>query len=81
MTVRVLLFSVLRDAAGTGEASFQIPEGSGVDFLLNAVFDRWPGLRPWDASLLVAVDHSYVKREATLHEGSEVAIMPPVQGG
>ena len=41
----------------------------------------WPKLAEWDSSLLVAVDHAYVKRDAALHDGAEVAIMPPVQGG
>jgi molybdopterin converting factor small subunit len=31
--------------------------------------------------LLLALDQTYVKRDAVLHDGSEVALMPPVQGG
>ena len=42
---------------------------------------QFPKLREWDASLLVAVDQDYAKRGTALHEGAEVAIMPPVQGG
>ena len=32
-------------------------------------------------SLLLALDHAYVRRDAALHEGFELALMPPVQGG
>jgi MoaD family protein len=81
MTVRVLFFSVLRDVAGTGEAEFDARPGARVGDLLDDVFARWPKIRDWDASLLLAVDQTYVKRDASLHEGAEVAIMPPVQGG
>lgn len=81
MNVRVLLFSVLRDVAGAGEFVFETSRDARVSDLLDSVFARWPKLKDWDASLLVAVDQSYVKRDAALHEGAEVAIMPPVQGG
>ena len=81
MTVRVLFFSVLRDIAGVEEVPLAVQPGSTVAELLAACFARWPKLREWDASLLVAVDQDYAKRGTALHEGAEVAIMPPVQGG
>ena len=81
MTVRVLFFSVLRDVAGVGELVLQIRAGARVGHLLDELFARWPKLMDWDACLLIAVDQSYVKRDAPLHEGAEIAIMPPVQGG
>ncbi len=82
MTVRLLFFSVLRDIVGTDEvAGFACPNDCGVQTLLDLLFNQWPGLAEWDASLLVAVDQTYVKRDAALHPGCEVALMPPVQGG
>lgn len=81
MTVRVLIFSVLRDVAGGGEFVLETRRDARVSHLLDQLFSRWPKLKDWDASLLVAVDQSYAKRDAPLHEGAEVAIMPPVQGG
>lgn len=81
MTVRVLFFSMLRDITGAEEVLMQTSPGASVATLLEECFTRWPKLRDWDASLLVALDQSYTKREAPLHENAEVAIMPPVQGG
>jgi MoaD family protein len=81
MTVRVLFFSVLRDITGAGEVAIDTAANATVDDLLKECFARWPKLSGWDKSLLVAVDRSYVKRTEVLHEGAEVAIMPPVQGG
>jgi molybdopterin converting factor subunit 1 len=81
MTVRVLFFSVLRDIAGTDETSMTLPAPATVATLLEDCFTRWPKLRNWDASLLIAVDQNYVKRTTPLHDSAEVAIMPPVQGG
>lgn len=82
MNVRVLFFSVLRDITGVAETRVEMAAASAsVAFLLDELFQKWPGLRAWDRSLLVAVDHVYARRDQPLHDGAEVAIMPPVQGG
>ena len=82
MKLRVLFFSVLRDITGTGEIVIELPGGSAsVADLLDHLYLRWPPLRDWDRSLLVAVDQVYAKRSEPLHDNAEVAIMPPVQGG
>ncbi|HSI64958.1 MAG TPA: MoaD/ThiS family protein [Candidatus Saccharimonadia bacterium] len=81
MTVRVLFFSVLKDVVGADEVPFNLASGATVADLLEQVFTRWPKLREWDKSLLIAVDQYYAKRDGALHENAEVAIMPPVQGG
>ena len=81
MNLRLLFFSVLRDVTGVAETDWQCAPDATVASLLLELYERWPRLRDWDQSLLVAVDQSYVKRDATLREGAEVAVMPPVQGG
>ena len=81
MNVRVLFFSMLRDLTGAPEITMQTTSKATVATLLEECFIRWPKLRDWDKSLLIAVDQSYAKRAAPLHENAEVAIMPPVQGG
>ncbi|HYF35294.1 MAG TPA: MoaD/ThiS family protein [Prosthecobacter sp.] len=81
MNVRVLFFSVLKDITDSGEVPWQCRTGETVMGLLTQLYDRWPRLRDWDSSLLVAIDQAYVKRDAALSDGCEVAVMPPVQGG
>jgi len=81
MKVRVLFFSVLRDITATDELALECAEAATLADLLETLFQRWPKLREWDRSLLLAIDQSYSKRDAALHEGAEVALMPPVQGG
>jgi len=41
--------------------------GTTVNDLLVMLFARWPKLAEWDASLLIAVDQTYVKRDTTLN--------------
>jgi molybdopterin converting factor subunit 1 len=81
MKLRVLFFSLLRDLTGHAEIELACEGASTVGDLLAMLYARWPKLEAWDASLLIALDQSYVKRDAALHDGAEVAIMPPVQGG
>ena len=82
MKLRVLFFSVLRDITGTSEVVIDLHDGKpAVADLLAHLFERWPALRSWDRSLLIAVDQVYAKRGEPLHDNAEVAIMPPVQGG
>jgi molybdopterin synthase sulfur carrier subunit len=81
MTLRLLFFSVLQDITGVAEMAFECAQGSCVGDLLSLLYQRWPELARWDGSLLVAMDHGYVRRDALLVDGAELAIMPPVQGG
>lgn len=81
MKIRVLFFSVLRDIAGVDELDVSLHADARVRDLLAELFTQWPKLKEWDASLLIAVDQTYAKRDSALHEGAEVAVMPPVQGG
>lgn len=82
MKAHVLFFSVLRDITGTDQIDLDLPEQAcTVAGVLSQLFERWPALREWDRSLLVAVNQHYAKRDAIVDDGAEVAIMPPVQGG
>lgn len=81
MTVRVLFFSVLRDLTGCEQVDWTCAPDATLGALLQQLQERWPALRDWDASLLFAIDCDYARRDAPLHHGCEVAIMPPVQGG
>lgn len=81
MKIRVLFFSILRDITGSEEVEWSLSAPATVNDLLNDLYQRWPALHEWDGSLLIAVDLAYVKRGESLHDGAEVALMPPVQGG
>ncbi|OYW76452.1 MAG: hypothetical protein B7Z37_08990, partial [Verrucomicrobia bacterium 12-59-8] len=79
MKLRVLFFSVLRDITATDEVTLEVPAGATMGDLLTQIESRWPKLRDWENSLLLALDQTYVKRTEPLHDDAEVAIMPPVQ--
>ena len=81
-TLKILFFSTLRDIAGSASIELELSAGVGdVGAVLEALYERWPGLRDWDSRIRVAVDLEYVGREHPVVAGQEVAVMPPVQGG
>ena len=81
--VRVLLFSILREAAGSRVLEVDVPEGCSVRCLLQRLAERVPRLAraleilEWDVNVLVN------GRPAGLDDpvGGEVAILPPAAGG
>lgn len=83
MTVNVLFFSTLQQLTGRRESRRQFDGRSEITVAeaLEALYGDFPELRRWDAQILVAVDLNYARREDTVRDGQELAIMPPVQGG
>jgi molybdopterin synthase catalytic subunit len=74
--IGVRLFAGLRERAGTGERSVELPEGSRVE-------DTWATLDLGEEpdGLLYAVNRRYAPRDQELADGDEVALIPPVSGG
>lgn len=81
-TVRVRLFAVLRERAGRGSFTIELPEGATVSDALAALA-REPGLGELMGrmSLGTAVNREYVPVEAPLRTGDELALIPPLSGG
>jgi molybdopterin synthase catalytic subunit/molybdopterin converting factor small subunit len=73
MTVHVRLFAGLRERAGW----------SAREVDARTVADVWPalGLGEEPEGLLYAVNREYADRTQELHDGDEVALIPPVSGG
>ena len=74
--VVVRLFAGLRERAGMGECTLELPAAARAE-------DVWPrlGLGEEPAGLVYAVNKEYAPRERELADGDEVALIPPVSGG
>jgi molybdopterin synthase catalytic subunit len=74
--ITVRLFAGLRERAGSASRTLELPEGA-------TVADVWAPLELGDepAGLLYAVNKGYAAASATLADGDEVAVIPPVSGG
>jgi len=79
--VRVKFFAAPREALGAAEIEQEIPAGATVGELLSTLTQEYPALRPYTRFLSVAVNRAYVGMQTELHNGDEVACLPPVGGG
>ncbi len=59
----------------------ELPENSTVGDLIAHVRDIFPQLAPPDVDIVAAVNAEYVEGSTVLHQGDEVALIPPVSGG
>jgi MoaE-MoaD fusion protein len=82
MTVRVLLFAMLRQRAGTEAVELDLPEHATAADALAALRQR-DGLGDLIGRLplRVAVNREYVPESTALAAGDELAVIPPVSGG
>src|SRR3954452_20968706 len=76
MQITVKLFAALRERAGERERGVELPDGARVG-------DVWPVLELGDEppGIAYARNREYAERELPLHDGDEVAVIPPVSGG
>ncbi|WP_412061725.1 MoaD/ThiS family protein [Rubrivirga sp. IMCC45206] len=81
MTVRVLLFDVLRREIGAAEVSADLPDGASGDALLDRLADIHAPIARHRPTIRLAVDHRYVPLATPIAPGAEVALITPVSGG
>jgi molybdopterin converting factor subunit 1 len=79
VNVTVRLFAGLRRAAGRREVVVALDDGARVVDLLDAVRAQLPGFEP--GQCVVAVNREYAPPTLALHDGDEIALVPPVSGG
>jgi molybdopterin converting factor subunit 1 len=79
--VRVSLFAGLRELIGRQEITVDLPEGASVGDLREKLRRDLPKLASFLPSLVCAVNEEYRLPEFPLHDGDEVALIPPISGG
>jgi molybdopterin converting factor subunit 1 len=79
--VRVRLFALQRELAGTREVSLELPDGATVETSWDAVVEQHPVLAPGRPSVRFARNGEYADASTALADGDEVAFIPPVSGG
>lgn len=81
MKVRVLYFGQLRELAQKREEPVEIAAGATVQQLFEHIAQSFPALRNFDDVIAIGVNQTFAARDVELHEGDEVAMLPPVSGG
>jgi MoaE-MoaD fusion protein len=81
MRVRVRLFAVQRELAGTREVALELADGSTIEAAWSALVDRFPSLAPGRSAVRFARNGDYAAGTDVLADGDELACIPPVSGG
>jgi molybdopterin synthase catalytic subunit len=79
--VRIRLFAMQRELAGTREVQVELPADADVAAAWDALVTIHPGLAPGAASVRYARNGAYADAGTRLADGDEVAMIPPVSGG
>ena len=80
MIIYLRFFALYKEKSGTANTTIDMPSGSSVDDLINKMHEIYPSL-PRNTTTLIAVNYQYVESDTILHDGDEIAIIPPVSGG
>ena len=81
MRVRVRLFAIQRELAGTREVPLELPDGATIADAWEAVVARFPALAPGRDYVRFARNSAYTAASTGLADGDELALIPPVSGG
>ena len=81
MRITVRLFAAHREAAGIAELRAELPDGATVEDAFSRVKADHPALGRFSRGVAFAVNHTHVGGDEPLHDGDELAVLPPVAGG
>lgn len=81
MRVTVRLFARLRELVGAGELDREVPEAATVGRVWEGLVTDFPVVAPYAESMSCAVNAEYARMSSPVHDGDEVAFLPPVSGG
>jgi MoaE-MoaD fusion protein len=81
MRLRVRLFAIQRELAGTREVTLELPDGVTIEAAWAALVERFPVLAPGRPSVRFARNGVYADPDTALSDGDELACIPPVSGG
>jgi molybdopterin converting factor small subunit len=63
------------------EFALDLPLGGATSAALESIATKIPQIRDLLPRAAVAINREYVSRDTVLHDGDELALIPPVSGG
>jgi molybdopterin converting factor subunit 1 len=81
MRIKVRLFARAKDLAGTDILNVEVKSGACVAELSRCLEEQTPALGTLLRQSAWAVDQEFAGMTTLLHDGAEVAVLPPVSGG
>ena len=81
MIVKVLYFASAQGLANLNSESMRLKEGSSVKDLAAEMLRHHPDLKSIEPTIRYSVNFEIAESNSPLHDGDEVAVLPPVAGG
>jgi molybdopterin converting factor subunit 1 len=81
MKVRLLYFAILKDITGRSETELTLPEGTVAGDVWTSMRGQYAQLAAYEQPPMIAVNETYARPDTRLHDGDELAFIPPVAGG
>jgi molybdopterin synthase catalytic subunit len=79
--VKVLFFGMLKDIVGRSEDHIDLADGARLESVFARYARQFPRLTDLEGSIVLACNQEFRDRSAAIHEGDEIAFLPPVSGG
>jgi molybdopterin converting factor subunit 1 len=81
IVITVRFFASARDVSKLSETRIELPVTSVADDVLTHLVTQYPAMKALRSFIRLAVNEVYVHPNFRLHNGDDVAIIPPVSGG
>jgi len=80
-TIRVRFFARYAELVGRAEAAVAVPLPATVGDVVRSVREQVPGAGDIPERPLAAVNLRHARLDASVQDGDEVALLPPIAGG
>ncbi len=81
ITVTIRFFANHREIVGEAVQTRSLPAGTTMGMLWEQLIAEYPRLQGYSGRVLYAVNQEFGSPASELHDGDEVAFIPPVSGG
>lgn len=81
MQIQLRYFAAVREIMNAGKQTIELSEGATVQDALDQLTSSEPRLAPLNKAIMLMVNQEYVSGDSELHDGDELALIPPVSGG
>jgi sulfur-carrier protein len=81
MRIVILLWGPMRGTSGIPSVPLDLPDGARLDDALGRFYEAHPDLAIHRPTARAAVGLDYASPDTILHDGDEISLIPPVQGG
>jgi len=83
MEIRVEYYGILEQVCGTRAEQLELQDGGQVTVrdAIDRLVKRHAGLEPHREHMAYAVGEALIRENAPVHDGTVLALLPPVSGG